>query len=243
MQHHSALKLERNFMIQGLNISTIELLVDELNRISGNWSSSNISMFNYDNVNDITIARLKRGGSYAGSSYLSNDNLLKLSDTTRGDIDKNFIFRSANYVTEINLPNKLGSTVSKVNTFNIQCARLESLNISSVERLTHNYIFTAPFLTNLDVSSVIYADTRSIRGVGRLEVLDMKKCKYLGEDGHQPDFPIFTGLKSTITINLNSFLLTSNNGSIDPYLDNLSTYYQNSIINLYDDLGNLVTTL
>lgn len=231
-------KIGANFIVQGLSISTPAALAIELN-----IPESRIHDFSYNSSDNITEASITGNYNIRNGQYTGNNNLLSYYSTTGGTLGNFNVFRSCNQVKEIIIPNKTNNNVNVNNQYNIGCQLLTKLDISSVIRLQHNFINPSPQLVELHIKSVEVMDTYCIRGVPKLDLIDAKKCKYLALNPHTPNDYIFTGLKSTVTINWNAFLLTSDDGDIDPMVLRTKNQFPNSTINFYDDNGVLVHTL
>lgn len=183
--------------------------------------------------------------------YMELNNLNYLEYRGQGILDHLSMFRN-NPIEQIILPNLVEETTNyfvyvngAINAFAFRDLNLcTKINLSNIKVLTHRMFYNLPLLTELIVNNVEYVATKSLRGLSSLTELNLRKAKFFGDDNTQTTNPIFDGnMNPNVTLSLNSFLLTSNNGNLNNYVQGLIDEYPGWVFNFYDDNNNLITTL
>jgi hypothetical protein len=145
-------------------------------------------------------------------------------------------------IERIILPNASNDNILLNSFWARGCNSLAEVDLQNLSAIPHNFIGEA-IVTELNFPEVTKISGKGLRRMNNLHTIRIKKCKEFGGFGMEENNPIFDGLPSITLMEMNSHLLTSNNGGLNFFVQGMLDTYSNLTINFYDDNNNFISTL
>ena len=204
---------------------------------------SNIQFFNIDANNNVSFYvpyfnvfdNMYKKGPYNQITYLES--------YVGGSFSELSPFRSVNSLQRLIMPKITSNNIVSSNSYAIQSQNITEIDLRNLSGLWNNMIRFCPNLISLNTDNITKVGMRSLRGLPLVTKINLRKAKWFGDDNITP-LPIFDqGMNNNLTLNLNSYLLTSNSGNLNAKVADLNSRHPNWTFNFYDDNNNFIQTL
>jgi hypothetical protein len=204
------------------------------------FSANQVENFKIEN-NNISF-HLNKDFLYIDKGLFREDkNITYLEYYGVANIAKTNTFRDSS-IERIILPNAVDSSIIVNSYWAIGCNSLAEVDLQNITSIPHNFIGDA-IVTELNFPEVTKISGKGLRRMNNLHTIRIKKCKEFGGFGIKESNPIFDSLPSITLMEMNSHLLTSNNGGLNFWVQGMLDTYSNLTINFYDDNNNFISTL